>query len=222
MGQKTHPIGFRLGVIKTWQSNWYSDKNMAELLQEDLMIRRYVKSRLTRAGISKVEIERAPQKATITIHTARPGIVIGRKGAEVDKLRDELQHLTKKEIYINIQEIRRPELDAQLIGDSIARQIEQRISFRRAMKKSITAAMRMGAEGIKITCGGRLGGAEMSRSESFNDGRVPLHTLRADIDYARSTAHTTYGCIGIKVWICKGEIIKGEDTQTGTGRESTV
>jgi len=222
VGQKTHPIGFRLGVIKTWQSNWYSDKNMAELLQEDLMIRRYVKSRLTRAGISKVEIERAPQKATITIHTARPGIVIGRKGAEVDKLRDELQHLTKKEIYINIQEIRRPELDAQLIGDSIARQIEQRISFRRAMKKSITAAMRMGAEGIKITCGGRLGGAEMSRSESFNDGRVPLHTLRADIDYARSTAHTTYGCIGIKVWICKGEIIKGEETQSGTGRESTV
>ena len=222
MGQKTHPIGFRLGVIKTWQSNWYSDKNMAELLQEDLMIRRYVKSRLTRAGISKVEIERAPQKATITIHTARPGIVIGRKGAEVDKLRDELQHLTSKEIYINIQEIRRPELDAQLIGDSIARQIEQRISFRRAMKKSITAAMRMGAEGIKITCGGRLGGAEMSRSESFNDGRVPLHTLRADIDYARSTAHTTYGCIGIKVWICKGEIIKGEETQSGTGRESTV
>ncbi len=221
MGQKTHPIGFRLGVIKTWQSNWYSDKNMADLLQEDLMIRRYVKSRLTRAGISKVEIERAPQKATITIHTARPGIVIGRKGAEVDKLRDELQHLTKKEIYINIQEIRRPELDAQLIGDSIARQIEQRISFRRAMKKSITAAMRMGAEGIKITCGGRLGGAEMSRSETFNDGRVPLHTIRADIDYAQSTAHTTYGCIGIKVWICKGEIIKGEGAEAGTGREAT-
>lgn len=219
MGQKTHPIGFRLGVIKTWQSNWYSDRNMADLLQEDLMIRRYVKSRLSRAGIAKVEIERAPQKATITIHTARPGIVIGRKGAEVDKLRDELQHLTGKEIYINIQEIRRPELDAQLIGDSIARQIEQRISFRRAMKKSITAAMRMGAEGIKITCGGRLGGAEMSRSESFNDGRVPLHTLRADIDYARSTAHTTYGCIGIKVWICKGEIIKGEETDAATGRE---
>lgn len=218
MGQKTHPIGFRLGVIKTWQSNWYSDRNMADLLQEDLMIRRYVKSRLSRAGISKVEIERAPQKATITIHTARPGIVIGRKGAEVDKLRDELQHLTGKEIYINIQEIRRPELDAQLIGDSIARQIEQRISFRRAMKKSITAAMRMGAEGIKITCGGRLGGAEMSRSESFNDGRVPLHTLRADIDYARSTAHTTYGCIGIKVWICKGEIIKGEETDAAAGQ----
>lgn len=218
MGQKTHPIGFRLGVIKTWQSNWYSDRNMADLLQEDLMIRRYVKSRLSRAGISKVEIERAPQKATITIHTARPGIVIGRKGAEVDKLRDELQHLTGKEIYINIQEIRRPELDAQLIGDSIARQIEQRISFRRAMKKSITAAMRMGAEGIKITCGGRLGGAEMSRSESFNDGRVPLHTLRADIDYARSTAHTTYGCIGIKVWICKGEIIKGEETDATAGQ----
>ena len=220
MGQKTHPIGFRLGVIKTWQSNWYSDKNMADLLQEDLMIRRYVKSRLSRAGISKVEIERAPQKATITIHTARPGIVIGRKGAEVDKLRDELQHLTKKEVYINIQEIRRPELDAQLIGDSIARQVEQRISFRRAMKKSITAAMRMGAEGIKITCGGRLNGAEMSRSETFNDGRVPLHTIRADIDYAQSTAHTTHGCIGVKVWICKGEIIKGDEPGAGAGRES--
>ena len=220
MGQKTHPIGFRLGVIKTWLSNWYSDSNMADLLQEDLTIRRYVKSRLSRAGISKVEIARAPQKATITIHTARPGIVIGRKGAEVDKLRDELQHVTKKEVYINIQEIRRPELDAQLIGDSVARQIEGRISFRRAMKKSITAAMRMGAEGIKITCGGRLGGAEMARSESFNEGRVPLHTLRADIDYARSTAHTTYGCIGIKVWICKGEIIKGEEEVEATpGRE---
>jgi small subunit ribosomal protein S3 len=222
VGQKTHPIGFRLGVIKTWQSNWYSEKNMAELLQEDLMIRRYVKSRLSRAGISKVGIERAPQKVTITIHTARPGIVIGRKGAEVDKLRDELQHITKKDVYINIQEIRRPELDAQLIGDGIARQIEQRVSFRRAMKKAITAAMRMGAEGVKITCGGRLGGAEMARSETFNDGRVPLHTLRADIDYAKSTAHTTYGCVGIKVWICKGEVITGEENETETPLRETV
>jgi len=222
VGQKTHPIGFRLGVIKTWQSNWYSEKNMAELLQEDLMIRRYVKSRLSRAGISKVGIERAPQKVTITIHTARPGIVIGRKGAEVDKLRDELKHITKKDVYINIQEIRRPELDAQLIGDGIARQIEQRVSFRRAMKKAITAAMRMGAEGVKITCGGRLGGAEMARSETFNDGRVPLHTLRADIDYAKSTAHTTYGCVGIKVWIFKGEVITGEENETESPPRETV
>jgi len=216
VGQKTHPIGFRLGVIKTWQSNWYSDKNVADLLQEDLMIRRYVKSRLTRAGISRVEIERSgPKKVTIAIHTARPGIVIGRKGAEVDKLKDELQHLTSKDVYINIQEIRRPELDAQLIGDSIARQLEQRVSFRRAMKKSITSAMRMGAEGIKIMCSGRLGGSEMARRETFNDGRVPLHTLRADIDYARSTAHTTYGCVGVKVWICKGEVLVGDEQDSG-------
>jgi small subunit ribosomal protein S3 len=221
MGQKTNPIGLRLGIIKTWQSNWYSDKNMAELLQEDLMIRRYVKSRLSRAGIAKVEIERAPKKVTITIHTARPGIVIGRKGAEVDKLRDELQHITQKDVYINIQEIRRPELDAYLIADSIARQIEQRVSFRRAMKKAITSAMRMGADGIKIKCGGRLGGAEMARIETFNDGRVPLHTLRADIDFARATAHTTYGCVGVKVWICKGEVLAGDHAESGgTPRET--
>lgn len=219
MGQKTHPIGFRLGVIKTWQSNWYADKNMAGLIQEDLMIRRYVKSRLSRAGIARVEIERAPKKVTIGIHTARPGIVIGRKGAEVDKLRDELQHLTQKDVYINIQEIRRPELDAQLVGESVARQLEQRVSFRRAMKKAITAAMRMGAEGIKITCGGRLGGAEMARTESFHDGRVPLHTLRADIDFARSTAHTTYGCVGVKVWICKGDVLVGEQPTGQAPRE---
>lgn len=221
MGQKTHPVGFRLGIIKTWQSNWYSDRNMADLLQEDLMIRKYVKSRLSRAGISKVEIERAPKKVTITIHTARPGIVIGRKGAEVDKLRDELQHVTQKDVYINIQEIRRPETDAQLIADSIARQLEQRVSFRRAMKKAISSAMRMGAEGVKVSCSGRLGGAEMARKEAFNEGRVPLHTLRADIDYARSTAHTTYGCVGVKVWICKGEVLGDEGTDEQTPRESS-
>lgn len=217
MGQKTHPIGLRLGIIKTWLSNWYSDKNMAALLQEDLMIRKYVKSRLSRAGIAKIEIERAPKKVTITIHTARPGIVIGRKGAEVDKLRDELQHITQKDVYINIQEIRRPELDACLIADSIARQIEQRVSFRRAMKKAITSAMRMGAEGIKIRCGGRLGGSEMARTEAFNDGRVPLHTLRADIDFSRTTAHTTFGCVGVKVWVCKGEILPGDQNLKDTG-----
>lgn len=222
MGQKTHPIGLRLGIIKTWQSNWYSDKNFATLLQEDLMIRKYVKSRLSRAGIAKVEIERAPKKVTIAIHTARPGIVIGRKGAEVDKLRDELQHLTKKDVYINIQEIRRPELDAFLIADSIARQLEQRVSFRRAMKKAITSAMRMGAEGVKIRCGGRLGGSEMARTEAFNDGRVPLHTLRADIDFARTTAHTTYGCVGVKVWVCKGEVLPGDQGVSGaTPRETS-
>ncbi|MBM3265276.1 MAG: 30S ribosomal protein S3 [candidate division Zixibacteria bacterium] len=222
MGQKTHPIGLRLGIIKTWQSKWYSEKNMAGLLQEDLMIRRYVKSRLSRAGIAKVEIERAPKKVTIAIHTARPGIVIGRKGAEVDKLRDELQHLTQKDVYINIQEIRRPELDAYLIADSIARQIEQRVSFRRAMKKAITSAMRMGAEGVKIKCAGRLGGAEMARIEAFNDGRVPLHTLRADIDFARATAHTTYGCVGVKVWVCKGEVLPGDQTEAaGAPRETS-
>ncbi len=222
MGQKTHPIGFRLGVIKTWQSKWYSDKNMADLLQEDLMIRRYVKSRLSRAGISRVEIERSgPKKVTIAIHTARPGIVIGRKGAEVDKLKDELQHLTSKDVYINIQEIRRPELDAQLIADSISRQLVGRVSFRRAMKKSITSAMRMGAEGIKIMCSGRLGGAEMARREEFHEGRVPLHTLRADIDYARSTAHTTYGCVGVKVWICKGEVLGDEEDANQQPRETS-
>ncbi len=217
MGQKTHPFGLRLGIIKTWLSNWYSDKNMATLLQEDLMIRKYVKSRLSRAGIAKIEIERAPKKVTITIHTARPGIVIGRKGAEVDKLRDELQHITQKDAYINIQEIRRPELDAGLIADSIARQIEQRVSFRRAMKKAITSAMRMGAEGVKIRCGGRLGGSEMARTEAFNDGRVPLHTLRADIDFARTTAHTTFGCVGVKVWVCRGEILPGDQNLNETG-----
>lgn len=217
MGQKSHPFGLRLGIIKTWLSNWYSDKNMATLLQEDLMIRKYVRSRLSRAGIAKIEIERAPKKVTVTIHTARPGIVIGRKGAEVDKLRDELQHLTQKDAYINIQEIRRPELDASLIADSIARQIEQRVSFRRAMKKAITSAMRMGAEGVKIRCGGRLGGSEMARTEAFNDGRVPLHTLRADIDFARTTAHTTFGCVGVKVWVCRGEILPGDQKLTETG-----
>lgn len=206
MGQKTHPTGIRLGIVKDWNSRWYAGREFPKLLQEDLMLRRYVKSRLQRASVALVEIERAPKRVTITINTARPGIVIGRKGTEVDKLRDELKHLTGKEIYININEIKRPELNAQLVADNIARQLESRVSFRRAMKKSVASAVRMGAEGIKVVCGGRLGGAEMSRVEKSEPaGRVPLHTLRADIDYAQSTAHTTSGSVGVKVWICHGE-----------------
>ncbi len=208
MGQKTHPIGFRLGIVKDWRSRWFAGKDFAELLKEDLMLRRYIKSRLHRASVSQIEIERAPKRVTISVHTARPGIVIGRKGQEVDKLRDELKHITGKEIYINIQEIKRPELNAQLVADNIARQLEQRVSFRRAMKKAIASAMRMGADGIKIVCGGRLGGAEMARIEKSEPaGRVPLHTLRADIDYATSTAFTNSGTVGVKVWVCHGEVV---------------
>ena len=207
MGQKTHPIGFRLGISKDWSSRWFAGNDFADLLEEDQMLRRYIKRRLQRASVATVDIERAPKRVTISIHTARPGIVIGRKGAEVDKLRDELKHVTGKEIYINIQEIKRPELNAQLVADNIARQLEQRVSFRRAMKRSIASSMRMGAEGIKVMCGGRLGGAEMARIEKSEPaGRVPLHTLRADVDYARSTAFTTSGTVGVKVWICHGEV----------------
>ena len=209
MGQKTHPYGLRLGIIKTWKSRWFATSNYAELLQEDLLIRRYTNKRLEHAGVADVEILRAPKKVTIDIHTARPGIVIGRKGAEVDKLKEELQLLTGKEILLNIIEIKKPELSATLVAQSIGKQLEGRVNFRRAMKKALSATMKSGAEGIKIVCGGRLNGAEIARNEKYHDGRVPLHTLRADIDYATSTAHTTYGCIGVKVWICKGEIQKG-------------
>ncbi len=216
MGQKTHPIGVRLGIVKDWHSRWFANRDFASLLQEDLMIRRYITSRLQRASVAQIDIERAPKRVTISIHTARPGIVIGRKGAEVDKLRDELKHLTGKEIYININEIKRPELNAQLVADNISRQLEQRVSFRRAMKKAVASAVRMGAEGIKVVCGGRLGGAEMSRVEKSEPaGRVPLHTLRADIDYARSTAYTTSGTVGVKVWICHGEKM-GHDAHLAT------
>jgi small subunit ribosomal protein S3 len=207
LGQKTHPVGLRLGIIKTWDSRWFATRNYAKLLKEDLFIRKYIKGRLQRAGISKVEIDRAPKKVTIMIHTARPGIVIGRKGQEVDQLRDELQHLTNKEIYINIKEVNRAETDARLISEHIARQLEGRVSFRRTMKKAVASAMRMGAKGIKVACAGRLAGAEMARREGYKEGRIPLHTLRADIDYAQTTAHTTFGCIGVKVWVFKGEVI---------------
>lgn len=207
MGQKTNPIGFRLGVIRDWEANWYDRRDFSKKLQEDLMLRRYIRRRLARAGISTIQIERTAQRITLTIYTARPGIVIGRKGAEVDKLKEELQRLTEKEVQLNVNEIKKPELDAYLVAENIANQLVAKISFRRAMKKAIMSTMRMGAEGVRISCSGRLGGAEMARNEHYKDGRIPLHTLRADIDFARATAKTQYGTIGVKVWICKGEVI---------------
>ncbi len=208
MGQKVHPVGFRLGIIKTWESRWFSQKNYAALLHEDIRIRKIVKERLMHAGVAKVEIERAGQKAKINIHTARPGIIIGKKGAEVDKLKKDLEAMTGKQMYINIQEIRRPELDAQLVAENIALQLERRIAFRRAMKKAVTSALRLGAQGIKITCAGRLAGAEIARTEWYREGRVPLHTLRADINYGFFEAKTTMGQIGVKVWIYRGDILQ--------------
>jgi len=207
LGQKTNPKGFRLGVIRTWDSNWFDERDFAKKLSEDIMLRRYVRNRLQKASISKIEISRTPKQITLTIHTARPGIVIGRKGAEVDKLREELQRVTGKDVQLNINEIKRPELDAYLVAESIANQLEGKVSFRRAMKKAMQSTMRMGAEGIRICCSGRLGGAEMARVEQYKEGRIPLHTLRADIDFARTTSRTTYGAIGVKVWICRGEVI---------------
>ena len=206
MGQKTHPIGFRLGISKQWRSKWFaSAKEFPALLKEDDLVRKYLKTRLSHAAIADVHVERRPGKVTVTVHTGRPGVVIGKRGAEVDKLRDELAHLTGKEVGINVEEIKRPELDAQLVGDSVAHQLTQRVSFRRAMKRAVQSAIRMGAQGIKIKVGGRLGGAEIARVEGYHEGRVPLHTLRADVDYATSTAKTTFGTIGVKVWIFKGE-----------------
>ncbi|UJP66732.1 30S ribosomal protein S3 [Mongoliitalea daihaiensis] len=217
MGQKINPIGFRLGVIKGWDSNWYGGKDFAEKLYEDQQIRKYVNARIPKGGISKVIIERTLKRITLTIHTARPGVVIGKGGAEVDKLKEELKKLTNKDVQINIFEIKRPELDAKLVGESIAQQLQARISFRRAMKQSIAATMRVGAEGIKIKLSGRLGGAEMARSEMYKEGRIPLHTLRADIDYAVSEALTVYGIIGIKVWIFKGEVYGKRDLSPNIG-----
>ena len=207
MGQKTNPIGFRLGITKSWDSNWYDEKGFSGKLLEDLMVRNYVRNRLKKAGISRIQIDRTPKRAVITIHTSRPGIVIGKSGKEIAQLEEELKKVTSKEVKILIHEIKRPELDALLVAEAIASQIEGRISFRRAMKQSITAAMRMGAEGIRVMCGGRLGGAEIARREQYKEGRIPLHTIRADIDYATATSRTIYGAIGVKVWICKGEIL---------------
>jgi small subunit ribosomal protein S3 len=207
LGQKVNPVGLRLGIVKTWDSRWYAEKEYSKFLQEDIFIRRYIKEKLYHAGISKVEIERTANRAKITIRAARPGIIIGQKGAEIEKLQKEIQKLTQREIAINIQEVRRVEADAQLVAENVALQLERRVAFRRVMKKSVSASMKFGAQGIKVACAGRLGGAEIARAEWYRDGRVPLHTLRADIDYGFAEARTTYGAIGIKVWIYRGDVL---------------
>jgi small subunit ribosomal protein S3 len=210
MGQKVNPIGLRLGINRTWESRWYAGKSdYADKLHQDLELRELIKKELAQAGVAKVVIERPAKRARITIHTARPGVVIGKKGQDIEKLRQRLSVMTGNDVRLNIVEIRKPELDAQLVADSIAQQLERRVSFRRAMKRSVQSAMRLGALGIRINCSGRLGGAEIARTEWYREGRVPLHTLRADIDYATYEAHTTYGVIGVKVWIFKGEILGG-------------
>ena len=215
MGQKTHPVGFRLGYIKTWDSRWYADKDYAKLLHEDLRIRDYIKKKLYHAGISRVEIERSTNKCRVNIYSARPAMIIGRRGQEVEVLKKELQQFTEAETFVNILEVRPAETDAQLVSENIALQIERRVSYRRAMKKAINLALKFGAQGIKVRCAGRLGGAEIARAEWYREGRVPLQTLRADIDYGFAQAKTTYGVIGVKVWIFKGEILKGKE-----GKES--
>ena len=211
MGQKVNPIGLRLGIVKGWDSNWYGGKTFSDKLIEDHNIRKYINARIPKGGISKIIIERTLKRITLTLHTARPGVVIGKGGSEVDRIKEELKKLTGKDVQINIFEIKRPELDAKLVGESIAQQLQARISYRRAMKQAIASAMRVGAQGIKIKVSGRLGGAEMARTEQYKEGRVPLHTLRADIDYAISEAQTVYGIIGIKVWIFKGEVYGKQD-----------
>ncbi len=208
MGQKVNPVGLRLGVNRTWDSRWYADSDYGDLLHEDLKIRSYLTKRLSQAGVAKVVIERPAKKARVTIHTARPGVVIGKKGADIEKLRQDVAKLTDSEVHINIVEIRKPEIEAQLVAENIAQQLERRVAFRRAMKRAVQSAMRLGALGIRINCGGRLGGAEIARTEWYREGRVPLHTLRADIDYGTVTAKTAYGACGVKVWVFKGEIME--------------
>jgi small subunit ribosomal protein S3 len=207
LGQKTNPIGIRLGITREWDANWYDERNFATKLEEDLMIRNYIRNRLRKAGISRIVIERTPKRVVLAIHTSRPGVVIGKSGKEIAQLEEELKKVTSKDVKILISEVKRPELDAYLVAENIANQLEGRVSFRRAMKSAITAAMRMGADGVRVMCAGRLGGAEMSRTEQYKDGRIPLHTLRSNIDYATATAKTIYGTIGVKVWICKGEVL---------------
>ena len=213
MGQKVNPIGFRLGINRTWDSRWYAEgKKYADLLHEDLAIRRFLRKRLSQAGVSKVLIERPAKKARVTIHTARPGVVIGKKGVDIENLRREISKMTGSEAHLNIVEVRKPEIEAQLVAENVAQQMERRVSIRRAMKRVVQAAMRLGAEGIRINCAGRLGGAEIARTQWYREGRVPLHTLRANIDYGEATAHTTYGACGVKVWIYKGEIMAYDPT----------
>jgi small subunit ribosomal protein S3 len=221
VGQKVHPIGYRLGYIKNWNSRWYAEKDYAKLLHEDLRIRNMVKEKLAHAGVSRIEIERSGNQAKINIYTARPGIIIGRKGTEVDKLKAELESKTGRQVYINIKEIRKPELDAQLVSENIALQLQKRVAFRRAMKKSVQAALRLGAQGIKITCAGRLAGSEIARTEWYREGRVPLHTLRADIDFGLAEARTTYGQIGVKVWIYRGEVLPGQPQKSESRFETS-
>jgi len=213
MGQKVHPRGFRLGVIEGWDSKWYAGREYATLLHEDIRIRQFIKRRLYHAGISKVEIERAANKAKVNVHTARPGIVIGKKGAEIEKLKSELNKLSGRDCFINIHEVRRPDIDAQLVAENVALQLERRVAFRRAMKEAVARAMRMGALGIRIQSSGRLGGAEIARREWYREGRVPLHTLRAEIGYGLAQAYTTYGVIGVKVWIFRGEVITRQEEE---------
>jgi small subunit ribosomal protein S3 len=213
MGQKVHPRGFRLGVIEGWDSKWYAGREYSALLHEDIRIRQFIKRRLYHAGIAKVEIERAANKAKVNVHTARPGIVIGKKGAEIEKLKGELNKLTGRDCFINIHEVRRPDIDAQLVAENVALQLERRVAFRRAMKEAVARAMRMGALGIRIQSSGRLGGAEIARREWYREGRVPLHTLRAEIGYGLAQAYTTYGVIGVKVWIFRGEVITRQEEE---------
>ena len=213
MGQKTHPKGFRLGIIEQWDSRWYAERDYAALLHEDIKLRRFLKKRLYHAGISKIEIERAANKAKINIYTARPGIVIGKKGAEIEKLKSEIARLTSKDTFINIYEVRRPDIDAQLVAENVALQLERRVAFRRALKEAVARAMRMGAQGVRVQAGGRLGGNEIARTEWYRDGRVPLHTLRADVNFGFVEAKTTYGVIGVKVWIFRGEVLTKEEEE---------
>ncbi|MBI4185029.1 MAG: 30S ribosomal protein S3 [Proteobacteria bacterium] len=208
MGQKVNPIGLRLGINRTWDSRWYSRDNYARYLHEDLKLRKYIQGRLSQAGVSRVVIERPAKRARLTIHTARPGVVIGKKGQEIEKLRTDLSKMVGSEVHLNIVDIRKPELDARLVAENVAQQLSRRVSFRRAMKRAVQSAMRLGAQGIRINCGGRLGGAEIARMEWYREGRVPLHTLRADVDYGVATARTTYGTCGVKVWVFKGEIME--------------
>lgn len=210
MGQKVHPTGFRIGIIKPWASKWYEEKNYAKWLHEDIKLRKFVQDRLGHTGISRIDIERMAKKVKVTIHTVKPGVVIGRHGTGIEGLKNDLQKLTGSEIFVNIQEVRKAELDAKLVAENIATQLERRVSFRRAMKKSVQTAMKFGAKGIRVNCAGRLGGAEMSRREWYREGRVPLHTLRADIDYGFAEAKTTYGIIGVKVWLFKGEVLEAD------------
>ena len=214
MGQKVNPVGLRLGIVKTWESRWYADKNYSDYILEDYKIRRFIKDKLYHAGVSRIEIERSSKLIRLRIYTARPGIVIGKKGAEISQLKKEIEKLVSHEVLIDIQEVRKPEIDAQLVAENVALQIERRVAFRRAMKRGVTSAMRFGAMGVKIICSGRLGGAEMARTEWYREGRVPLHTLRADIDYGFVEARTTYGIIGVKVFIFKGEILKKDQIET--------